>query len=82
MFKSGTKEEQVHELEESIPKWEVAEESLNKMIYLMNAATYTEIVNYKQRQSSNYPKHVHEISKKQIREMDIYGELLAIPLDD
>lgn len=80
VFSSGTKTDQIQELEEDVAKSEKVEEALGKMIFLMNAANYHEIEQYKQKRASEYPENVHEISKKQIKEMDFYGQLLAIPL--
>ena len=61
-------------------KSEKTEEAMGKLIYLMNASTDQEILQYKERRSDEYPKNVREINKKQIKEMDMYGKLLSVPL--
>lgn len=80
VFTVGSKEEQASEIEKMIPKWEKSEEALGGMIFLMNAAIFTELQEYKKSRAQKYQHDVRDINKKQIKEMDIYGSLLALPL--
>jgi hypothetical protein len=52
------------------------------MIYLMNAAIYHEIAQYKEQRNKNYQKQIEKINKKEIMEMSVLGELLEIPLKE
>lgn len=50
------------------------------MIFLMNAAICHELSQYKERRKTQYRRDVERINKKQIKEMNVLGQLLEIPL--
>lgn len=52
------------------------------MIFLMNAAICYELEEYKKRRKNEYRKDVERINRKQIKEMNLLGQLLEIPLKE
>ena len=81
IFLPGSKDVQMKELEENIPKYEAEEESLGKMVGLMNAAIYKEIKDYKEARGKEYTELVKDAAKKEMKELSLYAELMKVSLE-